>query len=97
MPNGDGRLRVSVSAGTSAGTPTNPLTGLRFTAVTNAIVYIDLFAQAVPFTAPLPPDATQATFLVARQTAGQASTVGFTITDSCGGWPSVVGGGPGAF
>ncbi|MBI2756448.1 MAG: S8 family serine peptidase [Chloroflexi bacterium] len=38
-----------------------------------------------------------ATFTVRRTTAGQAATVPLTVTDSCGSWPSFVGGGPSAF
>jgi len=37
------------------------------------------------------------TFIVTRQTAGQATHVAFTVRDSCGDWPSFVGGGPEAF
>ena len=38
-----------------------------------------------------------ATFTVHRQTAGQGTTVPLVVTDGCGQWPTVVGGGPNAF
>jgi hypothetical protein len=34
---------------------------------------------------------------VRRATAGQGTTVPLVVTDSCGEWPTLVGGGPGAF
>jgi hypothetical protein len=37
------------------------------------------------------------TLLVSRVTAGQAATVHFTVRDTCGDWPTFVGGGPAAF
>ena len=37
------------------------------------------------------------TFAVSRQTAGQPTTVPFTVRDRCGPWTTFVGGGPGAF
>jgi hypothetical protein len=38
-----------------------------------------------------------ATFVVRRVTAGQPTTVSFTVTDICGPWQTFVGGGPDAF
>jgi len=43
------------------------------------------------------PAATTQSLTVVRTTAGQPSTVEFVITDSCGPWPTFVGGGGGAF
>jgi hypothetical protein len=97
VPNGDGRLRVTVSATTNPGTPTNQLSSLHFAAGTNAEVYAELFAQSVPFTVNYPPETMQATFYVARLTAGQTSTVSVEVLDRCGSWPTFVGGGPSAF
>jgi hypothetical protein len=97
VPNGDGRLRVTVTANTSVGTPSNQLSSIHFNQGTNSEVYADLFAQSVPFTVTYAPGTMQVTFLVGRLTAGQASTVSAVITDGCGGWPTLVGGGPGAF
>jgi FtsP/CotA-like multicopper oxidase with cupredoxin domain len=97
QPNGDGRLRVVVTANTNTGTPTNQLTSLRLAGATNAVVFADLFAQSAPFTLNLAPGTTTYTFHVGRQTPGQASTASLVITDGCGEWPTIVGGGPAAF
>ena len=60
-------------------------------------MYAELFAQSVPFTVNYPPGTRQATFYVARLTAGQVSTVSVDVIDGCGAWPTFVGGGPSAF
>ena len=60
-------------------------------------MYAEIYAQTVPFTVTYPPGTTQATFYVARLTAGQTSTVSLVATDGCGDWPTFVGGGPSAF
>jgi hypothetical protein len=39
----------------------------------------------------------QATLTVRRQIAGQPTTVNLAVADSCGEWPTVVGGGAAAF
>lgn len=49
------------------------------------------------FTVNLPPRTLQFTFTVRRAAAGQSTTVPFTAVDSCGAWPTLVGGGPTAF
>jgi hypothetical protein len=49
------------------------------------------------FTVGLPPGAQQPTFTVARATAGQATTVHPTAVDTCGEWPTFVGGGAAAW
>jgi len=43
------------------------------------------------------PGTQQAQFVLQRVTPGQAATVQLTALDSCGEWPTVVGGGPNAF
>jgi hypothetical protein len=97
VPNGDGRLRVTVTANTNAGTPSNALSEIHGSAATNARVYLGLFAQQVPFTELLAPGTQQVTLYVERLTPGQASTVSLVVTDSCGPWPTFVGGGPSGF
>jgi uncharacterized repeat protein (TIGR01451 family) len=96
-PNGDGRLRVTITANTSTGTLTNQLVSVLFNAGSNTRIYAGLYAQTGPFTWNLAPVTTQGTFLVERLTAGQASTVSLVVTDGCGAWPTFVGGGPTAF
>jgi hypothetical protein len=103
VPNGDGRLRVSVVSN-GAG---NSLLGITFGsdpgAVGNALVDAPAPAQPVLTAAPppsaitLPAGTVTYTFFVRRATAGQATAVGLTIQDACGTWPTFVGGGPGSF
>jgi hypothetical protein len=45
----------------------------------------------------LPSGTQQAALVVQRQAPGQAVTVELVVTDACGDWPTVVGGGPNAF
>ena len=96
-PTGDGRLQVVVAAASSAGVSNNALRALRFGALTNARV--EIAGRAVPAgaTVQIPPGTGSATFMVARAVAGTAATVSFTAVDACGDWPSMVGGGVGAF
>jgi spore coat protein A len=97
QPNGDGRLRVTLRANVNGGTPINHLTQLRLTSSTNAVVYAGLYAQSAPFTMNLAPDTTTYTVLLARQLSGQAATASLVVSDSCGDWPTLIGGGPTAF
>jgi hypothetical protein len=94
----NGRLRVTVNAGHSAGTPTNELRGIRFGTPTNALVELvgHVPSPAVPQPITLPPGTRSVTFFVRRAQAG-ATTVPFTVVDSCGEWPTFVGGGQSAF
>jgi hypothetical protein len=97
-PTGAGQLSVSVSAHTSQATSTNALSTLRLTRLDNARV--DLNGQAgitSPQNVTLPAGTQQVSFTVSRLAANQPSTVQFTAVDTCGDWPSFVGGGPGAF
>ncbi|HEY7066928.1 MAG TPA: kelch repeat-containing protein [Chloroflexota bacterium] len=96
--NGDGRLRVTVSATTNASTPTNVLARLRFTSGTNGLLDVGTqTGRQPPLTVELPPATAQTTFYVERAAAGQATTVNLDVEDTCGRWPTFVGGGPGAF
>jgi hypothetical protein len=103
VANGDGRLRVTVTengAGVS-------LQALGFTldghAVGNGLIDAPAPATPVldgaplPTSVTLPAGTTSYTFYVRRAVAGLATTVSFTVTDSCDSWPTFVGGGPGAF
>jgi hypothetical protein len=98
VPDGPGRLRVTVAANTSAATPVNRLHRLRFGYAINGV--IDAEQQVgVPgsFTLELPDRHQQATFTVRRLDPGAATTVQVVAVDECGDWPTFVGGGPGAF
>jgi hypothetical protein len=93
-PDGAGRLRVTLTAPASAN---DRLLALRFGAALPA--RIDAGGQSGPgsFSVSLPPGTQQTSFTVTRVTAGQTVTVALTVVDSCGEWPTVVGGGPSAF
>jgi hypothetical protein len=102
VPNGDSRLRVTVSVTTNAGMPSNALAAVRFAeprANANAVVDV----QGGPtnmtgaFTYTPPPNAQQVTFFVGRQASGVATTVHLVVVDNCNDWPTFVGGGPTAF
>jgi hypothetical protein len=92
-PGGAGRLQVTVAA-SGVG---NTLRALAFGPATNAAV--EASGQRGPggFTATLPANTTTTRFTLSRTIAGQAATVPLTMTDACGDWPTVVGGGPSAF
>jgi hypothetical protein len=49
------------------------------------------------FTVSLPASTQQTTFTVRRAVEGQGATVPLVVTDSCGEWPTLLGGGPTAF
>jgi hypothetical protein len=96
--NGDGRLRVTVSAGTSGPNASNRLHELRFEAGTNA--QVDTTGQTIrsgPFTLPLANRPTSMTFYVRRVTTGQATSLPFAVIDDCGSWTTLAGGGANAF
>lgn len=97
-PTGDGRLQVVVTATTSAGTPTNALAAIAVPSGTNAhFDYGPDSDRTPPFTIHLPAGTQQATLYLRRVTPGPASTLTLVVTDTCGDWPTFVGGGPAAF
>jgi len=92
---GGGRLEATLTAPTVAGI-TNGLTQIVFNSLQNGNVQLGPGPVSAGATIPLS-GAQTVTFVVTRQTAGQATHVAFTVRDSCGDWPSFVGGGPDAF
>jgi hypothetical protein len=100
-----GELRVTLDAGTSAGSPTNQLTQLQIGAATNARITVPAGPNGRPGLTSSPGNATlnltetpgSLTFSVVRAQNGQATTVPISVTDACGTWRTFVGGGPTAF
>lgn len=102
VANGDGRLRVTVTA---TG-PGNQLGRIDFRTESNTVgnAKVDapapaqpvLSEQVPPTIIALPAGTTAYTFFVRRATGGP-TTLPFTVTDACGPWPTLVGGGPNAF
>jgi hypothetical protein len=96
---GGGQLQVTVQAGRPSTAPNNVVRQIQVTRAQNAQVQI--LGQTIGAgggTVALPTPGQSQTFTVARQPAGAQVpvTVAFTVTDDCGAWPSVVGGGPSA-
>jgi hypothetical protein len=94
---GPGQLQATLTAQTNGSTPLNNLLSVRIISIANAAVQLNGSSVSVGQTITFPADTTQATLLLTRQAAGQASTVAFVVSDLCGEWKSFVGGGPGAF
>ena len=94
---GPGRLQVSLTAGTSPGTPTNRLQALRISTTTGAVLDInDQAGVSGPLTIPLP-GVQQVAFLVRETSPGAPGTVALEVVDQCGPWETVVGSGPAGF
>ena len=99
VPAGSGVLQVTVRTGTTPASPANRLTSLHIGAATNALIDIPNGPTGVAgnVNVTLPAGATHASFTVRRVEAGSGATVQLVAVDSCGAWPTFVGGGPGAF
>jgi hypothetical protein len=98
VPDGQGRLRVTVTANNTAGLPPNQIQEIEFRPVRNALIDINgQTGRTGEFTVQLPPNTQTLTFIVARQVQGQATTVHMEVKDQCGEWRTMVGGGPNAF
>lgn len=91
---GAGALRVTVGASDAGGVR---LLALRFGTASGATV--EATGQSGPgdFVVALPPGRREASFVVRRAVPGQSATVPLVVVDSCGEWPTVVGGGASAF
>jgi hypothetical protein len=91
---GAGLLHATLTAGTSVGTPSNALTAVRILSVANAEVN-NLNGQSHLRSGQVAlPSVQQASLDVQRLAAG-AFTVQIEVTDGCGPWKTLVGGGPG--
>jgi thermitase len=92
VPSG-GRLLATVSTSGAGVT----LRSIQFTVADNAAVDIGGLSGGANLNVVLNPGTTGTNFSVRRLTPGAPTTVQFTVIDSCGSWPSLVGGGPAAF
>ena len=98
VASGGGRLQVTVSTSGAPATPDNRLTRLRATIPSNAVVDLSGGAQGLTGDQDLPiPAGAQSLSFVVRRTGPGGIQVPLTIVDTCGTWPSFVGGGPNAF
>jgi stress response protein SCP2 len=98
VPDGQGQLLVTVTANNTAGLPANQIRQIEFSPVRNALIDVNgQTGRSGDFTIQLPPNTQTITFVVHRQTQGQPTTVHLEVTDQCGEWRTMVGGGPNAF
>jgi hypothetical protein len=98
VPDGPGRLKVTLTAQLPSADSANRIKEIRFGAATNALVDIgNTQGQRGGFTYTVPTNTQTVTFTVRRATAGQATTVPVVVIDGCGEWSTLVGGGAGAF
>jgi hypothetical protein len=94
-PSGGGRLQVGVTAGAGAGIS---LHSIQFGAATNALIDAgSLQGSPGNATVTIPAGTTTFVFHMRRATPGQATHVPMIVYDTCGAWPTFVGGGPTAF
>jgi hypothetical protein len=93
-----GRLSVTVAATGTNNTLSSIAFGNGARTPTNALLDLPDGRTGVTGTPTLTlaNGSTQTTFFVRRQTAGQATTVPFVVTDGCGTWATFVGGGTSA-
>jgi uncharacterized repeat protein (TIGR01451 family) len=98
QPVGGGRLQATLTVGTNASAPSNQFLGYSSGRVTNALIDIPggpsgvtSFASAVPAGTP------QLVFFIRQADPSQGASVELAVSDNCGDWPTVVGGGPAVF
>ena len=93
---GGGALNVHVESSPTNTPAVNPISQLKFG--TFLIAKVTLNGQPIvsgqTFTPPA--NATSVDFTVTRATPGSGTNVAFTVVDSCGEWPTFVGGGTSA-
>ncbi len=100
VPSSAGQLQSTISARDANCSPNSQLQSLRFTALANARIDVLTTPPAPvtgPTTVPLPSHPASVALIVHQLTAGQAATVQLVVTDGCGDWATLVGGGPQAF
>jgi hypothetical protein len=94
---GGGRLAVHIApTAASPARPQSSIQRLQFGTLQNAKVTLNGQTIASGQSVTLPVGTLAVDFTVERLTAGQATTVPFTVLDDCGSWPTFVGGGTGA-
>jgi hypothetical protein len=89
-------LAVTVTAGTSAGAPSNQLDAVRFNAISNG--WIEAGGQTGDrgsWEVTLPADTTQFHFVLHADAPSTPPTAHLVVHDACGAWPTFVGTGTG--
>lgn len=91
-----GGLLVVLNSTTNAGTTSNSIMSMKFTALTNAKLVIGGKTYSQPVSLVLPSGTTRFEFLIQQVTFGQSTTVQMAAVDTCGDYPLFFGGGTGA-
>ncbi|MCC7372053.1 MAG: cadherin-like domain-containing protein [Chloroflexi bacterium] len=92
----NGALQVTVSVSDANGPSQNRLQSVTFGSLQNAAVTVNGQPISSEQAVQAPANSVSMSFAVQRVTPGQATTVTYTVTDSCGSWQSFVGGGTSA-
>jgi hypothetical protein len=93
---GGGQLTVTVQAAALPTGGANAISQITFGTLKNAQVTLNGQNITNDQVVTLPANTTTVTVTVRRVTAGQATTVPYTVKDTCGSWPTFVGGGTSA-
>jgi uncharacterized protein YkwD len=96
-PSAPGVLQVTLAAGRSGAAANNTLRSIRVGSVVNGTVDVNGNRVASNTTVTIAAGTQQATLTIRRVTSGTATTAPLVLTDACGDWPTLVGGGPSAF
>jgi hypothetical protein len=98
QPAGGGRLQATLTVGTGAGVPSNQFLGYSSGRVTNALIDIPGGPSGVTsFASAVPAGTQQLVFFIRQADPSQGASVEIAVSDNCGDWPTVVGGGPAVF
>jgi hypothetical protein len=93
-PDGPNRLRATLTSVPGTGAPPNTVKRLRITGLSNVVVDVGSQTYVTPgVDVPISPN-TQQVVLIIRRPSGQGpGTARLLVTDTCGDWPTFVGGG----
>ena len=94
----EGRSVDSQADGTGTSGTNVFLSSIQFGTASNGLIDAGgVSGSGGNFTLGLPSGTTGFTFFIRRASPGAATTVPFTVNDSCGAWQTFAGGGPDAF
>jgi uncharacterized repeat protein (TIGR01451 family)/CSLREA domain-containing protein len=98
QPAGGGRLQATLTVGTNSSVPSNQFHGYSSGRVTNALIDIPGGPTGVTsFASAVPPGTQQLVFFIRQADPSQGASVEIAVTDDCGDFPTLVGGGPAVF
>jgi uncharacterized repeat protein (TIGR01451 family) len=98
QPVGGGRLQATLTVGTTSSVPSNQFHGYSSGRVTNALIDIPGGpTEVTSFASAVPAGTQQLVFFIRQADPSQGASVEIAVSDNCGDWPTVVGGGPAVF